>query len=64
MNKDLLEALSHLMLAEKAMKRANTVLYVDEALAETRRAISGVQDDIELEGKRLNLRVMPVRVMA
>lgn len=64
MNKDLLEALAHLMLAEKAMKRANAVLYVDDALAETRRAIAGVQDDIELEGKRLNVRVMPVRVVA
>ena len=64
MNKDLLEALVYMELAHRAIERANKVLWLDHTLDEVSNCQCGLRDDMNNEARRLNVRVMPVRVVA
>lgn len=63
MNANLINALTHAKLCRQALGAGNVSLYLDCALDECDRLISGIEDDIVSEAKRLNLRnVKPVKL--
>ena len=62
MNANLINALTHAKLCRQALGQANTKLYCDTALDECDTLISGIEDDIVCEAKRLNKRPSRVRL--
>lgn len=56
MNANLINALTHAKLCRQALGQGNVDLYLDCALDECDKLISGLEDDIISEAKRLNQR--------
>lgn len=64
MNQDLIKALAHLELAKRSIERANDVLWLDHTIEEINAMIRNLEDDMSNEARRLNLRVLPIKVVA